>query len=138
MIRRVRKFRGEGGWVPRVGTTSDKFLGLLLVEGRPYSFLARLSQLTIDHVFLSRWSAVPTLSRERQERHSNIWAFISFFPNTSYIDHIHMFCLSYPLLVLAFYTHRLSPRIAGGGGSLETVRSADLTHLLFALTICKR
>ena len=44
--------------------------------GEAYSFVACLSRLTIDHVSLSRRSAVQTPHRDT----SNIWALITLLP----------------------------------------------------------
>ena len=47
--------------------------------GGAYSFVACLSNLTIDHESLSRRSIVPTPNRDT----SNIWALITLLPYTT-------------------------------------------------------
>ena len=56
-----------------------------------YSFVARLSHLTIDHASRSRRSTVPSPNGDT----SNVWALITLFP---YVLHKKMFAFPSPVL----------------------------------------
>ena len=45
-------------------------------RGGRYSFVAYLSNLIVDHAYLSRWSTVPTPSRDT----FSIWALVTLLP----------------------------------------------------------
>lgn len=45
-----------------------------------FSFVARPSRLTIDHVSLPRWSTVPTPNRDTFNITFNIWVLITSLP----------------------------------------------------------
>ena len=86
-----------------------------------YSFVARLSHLTIEHASLSRRSTVPTPTRHLQHLDA---------PYVFSIRYIESFWSSYPLTVSPSVAigHHLPPRIAIAFSLLSRVPNFSMSH----------
>ena len=87
IYRRISAMLGRS---TRVCTNQADFTNQAEVGGGAYSFVACLSQLTIDQGSISRRSTVPIPNRNT----SNIWALIMLFPYTTW----NMFAHPIPVL----------------------------------------